>query len=397
MLSYTGVIERLFQARSQKGMQLGLDNTQRLALSLGSPQNAFPTVHIAGTNGKGSVSTKIAKTLEYAGYTVGLYTSPHLYSFRERIQINGKPISQEATVQLMDRILALDPQSTFFELTTLLAFIYFRQENVDIAVIETGLGGRLDATNIITPLLSIITSISLDHTALLGESLEEIAFEKAGIIKPAVPCVLGPKACFKAILERAKALSAPFRLALAIEGFYDLENQSIARLALQLLGSSFDITEESVNKGLKLRPGCRFENVQGIILDVAHNPDGFKRLLQALHLNYPGRAFRFLIGMSQDKPIKDCLATLVTSAAHIHLVKAEGERGASPQQLAEILIQLNYQTFSIETSISEAVAKARSLAEAYGEQLVICGSFFIMHAVKKALGCAEAQDFYNLN
>ena len=158
-----------------------------LAQAIGNPQNDFPSIHIAGTNGKGSVASKIAESLTLAGYRVGLFTSPHLFTYRERIQINGELISEEEVVEGLEKLFKIAKTPSFFEMTTLLAFDYFSKMEVDIAIVEAGLGGRLDATNIVRPILSIITSIDFDHTEILGETLDEIATEKAGIIKKDVP------------------------------------------------------------------------------------------------------------------------------------------------------------------------------------------------------------------
>ena len=195
-MSYQMLLEKLFQVNLHGGIKLNLNNMQCLQTFFQYPDRNFPSIHVAGTNGKGSVCLKMAKAFEHAGYRVGLYTSPHLSCFRERIQINGQMISEDATCHFLSSIFealhSQDIPATFFEITTCLAFLYFAQEKVDMAVFETGLGGRLDATNVLIPCLSIITSIALDHTEILGQTCEEIAFEKAGIIKEGIPVVIGP-------------------------------------------------------------------------------------------------------------------------------------------------------------------------------------------------------------
>src|SRR5882757_4829536 len=199
MTTYQQTLEYIF-ARLPMYSRIGaaayradLDNTIALCNALDNPQNAFKSIHIAGTNGKGSTSHMLAAVLQTAGYKTGLYTSPHLKDFRERIKINGEMISKDFVVDFVERTKALSEeiQPSFFELTVAMAFDYFEKEKVDIAVIETGLGGRLDSTNIITPILSIITNIGYDHMDLLGDTLEKIAAEKAGIIKPNVPVIIG--------------------------------------------------------------------------------------------------------------------------------------------------------------------------------------------------------------
>src|ERR1700722_3019256 len=205
--------QRLFRMTASHEVKLNLEIPRLLDEFLGFPHRAYPCIHVAGTNGKGSVVTKIAKALELSGLKVGRYTSPHLVDFRERIAIQDEWISEEAVIEGMQRLFDFIDEheipATFFELTTLLAFDHFRSNMVDVAVIETGLGGRLDATNIIQPILTVITSISRDHTDLLGETLEEIAGEKAGILKPSVPLVLGARAVLEPIVRKAHQLECP--------------------------------------------------------------------------------------------------------------------------------------------------------------------------------------------
>ncbi len=183
----------VFQRDGGDAYKPGLDTSRALAAAFGNPQDSYPSIHIAGTNGKGSTAHTIAAILQSAGYKVGLYTSPHLVDFRERMRVNGKPITEDEVVDFVNRFIAMDSslRPSFFELTMVMAFEFFAKRNVDVAVIETGLGGRLDSTNIITPIISIITNISFDHTQFLGDTLEKIASEKAGIIKEGVPVVIG--------------------------------------------------------------------------------------------------------------------------------------------------------------------------------------------------------------
>jgi dihydrofolate synthase/folylpolyglutamate synthase len=373
MLTFQEAEKCLLDKQEIRGMQFGLERMINVSALLGNPHTQYPSIHIAGTNGKGSVSLKIAKALEASGLKVGLYTSPHLHSFRERMSVNGMLISEEAFSALMEGIPS--EELSFFELTTILAFEHFRREQVDIAVIETGLGGRLDATNLITPLLSVITSIAYDHTAILGNSLEEIAAEKAGIIKSGVPVVIGPRAEFQAIVRRAEKLGCDLHRASRVEGFYDLENQQIARTALEVL----QIEERAIQQGLQHRPPCRFQEIDGVIFDVAHNPDGFSRLVQALEIHYPGRAFRCVVGFSVDKEIPACLQFL-EKASHLYLVQAPSARGAPVEMLERMLRERGYLSFSGESSIASAVQKGKREARAAGELLVVCGTFFIMPA-----------------
>lgn len=387
-MTYQETVERLFRLQAAGVIKLNLDIPHKLAQLLSFPERTFPSVHVAGTNGKGSVSTKIAKALELSGLRVGLYTSPHLLSFCERIQINGTPITEEEVVRGAQTLFEITDvhkiPATFFELTTLLAFDFFRAQKVDITVIETGLGGRLDATNIITPLLSVITSIDRDHMDLLGDTLEAIAAEKAGIIKPSIPVVCGPHAHFSSIVEKAKQMQSPLHFAPFSGGFYDEENQATARLALQLLASHFSIKPDAIEQGLKVRPPCRFEQRGNMILDVAHNPQGFKRLFEAMDLFYPGTPFRVLMGMCRDKEVEKCLQIASRRAEHIYLTPIKTPRAASVKELAETLQRLNYIAFS-SPSIEEALGETERLQC----PLLICGSFYLLEAWVRARAVAK--------
>jgi dihydrofolate synthase / folylpolyglutamate synthase len=340
-MTYEQIIDRLFQVSSLSGAKAGLDNARVLDRALSFPTSSYPTVHVAGSNGKGSVTCKIAKVLELSGYRVGLYTSPHLLSFRERIAVNGEMISEEAVVQGMQRLFALAEErkinATFFELTTFLAFDYFRKSGVDVAIIETGLGGRFDATNVIHPLLSVITSISCEHTQILGNNIEQISKEKAGILKKEVPLILGPKARTQSIYDRAKELDCPVFASKKISYFFDEENSAVAQLALENIAPHFNIAPDVLEQGLAFRPACRFERIGEAILDVAHNPEAIFYLLQALHTFFPQSKFRFLVGFSKDKQYDQCLDLIADVATHIHLVQADSARAATPDELEAAL------------------------------------------------------------
>jgi len=388
--------ERLLSLSPLTDMKRGLDVTLALSEALGRPSDAFATIHVAGSNGKGSVATKIARALEYSGYRVGLYTSPHLFHFQERITINAKPIAEEEIAAGLQKIFAIDEaldlSASFFEITTLLAFTYFRAMQVDVAVIETGLGGRLDATNIIKPVLSAITSISREHAHILGDAIELIAAEKAGIIKEGVPVILGPKARCQAIYDRAKERGSPVYASKKISYFYDEENTAIARLSLEHLFSHFpQLTPSAIEEGLKVRPPCRFEQLNEVLLDVAHNPDAVFSLLQALHTFFPNRKFRFLVGFSKDKEYDRCLALIADVATHIHLVQADLARAASVEELQAALLSEDPRLSSPHPSIEEGVRIAYTEALSQQEEiLVICGSFYIMADAKKTLLALQA-------
>ena len=289
-----------------RGVQT-FDLMRRHDAKLGYPHRQFKSIHIAGTNGKGSVATKIAAVLQALGYKVGLYTSPHIASYRERIRINGEMIPIPAADQIIAEV--FDPALSFFDVLTAAAFLYFAREKVDYAVIEAGLGGRLDATNVIDPILAIITSIGFEHTAILGDTLQQIAREKGGIAKPNVPLLVGPTA----------APFFPHAIQVAPEPFYELENRSLAKRALAELGIYAE-------EGLEVRPPCRFQHVDNLILDVAHNPPAFSRLIEALHYHYPGKRFPFFLAFSKDKDWKQCVEIIKPHAAEITFLKTDNPR-----------------------------------------------------------------------
>lgn len=348
------------------------------AKALSNPQHSFPTIHIAGTNGKGSVSGKIAKACTLSGLKTGLFTSPHLFSFEERILISDRPISKERALFGLEKLFTIAEKEglipTFFEMVTFLAFDYFREKKVDIAIIEVGMGGRLDATNIITPLLSVITSISREHAQYLGETLNEIAAEKAGILKSYVPVVIGPRAHYASIKETAQNLNCPLYEVGGIFPFYDHENQAIARCALSILKKQFDLS--AIEEGIQFRPSCRFEEKEGIIFDVAHNPDGFARLQQALEFHFPDQTFRFVIGMSPTKEIGPCLNQIAPKACAFHLVQSKDNLTVPVSQLEYFVKEMNTAYF-LEESIGEAMRNAKAAASP-NEKIVVCGSFYVM-------------------
>lgn len=402
--SYEALLEKLYTLSRGKST-LSLEPMHALNHMAGNPTKDLRTVHVAGTNGKGSVTTKIAHALTLAGYKVGCYTSPHISSFRERICINGTLISKEELCVLLPPLMQQADDAhlpySFFEITTLLAFCFFAKNQVDVAVIETGLGGRLDATNIIHPDLSVITSISYDHTALLGTTLEAIAEEKGGIIKPGVPVVLGPHAQLPILLEKAHALGAQGYLAPAMDTDYDAENSAVAQTALHVLQEKgWRLSEGAILEGLAKRPACRMEEVSAptlplkpIILDVAHNPDGIDKLLQALTLRYPNKPIYLLAGFCSDKDVGPMLKMLLERAIGVTFSQAQ-----HPRALSALSLLQQAQTFKSDKPIEaradlkEAVYLAARVAAKENALLLICGSFFIMSEVRSLLGFNEECD-----
>jgi dihydrofolate synthase/folylpolyglutamate synthase len=375
-MTYDEVIKTLFSKRPQDNRNAA-GAIRLIAPLLGSPEKAFPTVHVTGTNGKGSVSHKIAKALESSGLKVGLFTSPHLFSFCERILINSIPIPEETARQRLLKLFEVGKDLFFFELATLLAFEYFRDQKVDIAVVEVGIGGLRDATNIVQPVLSIITSIACDHEDLLGETLDEIATQKAGIIKPAVPVVIGPQADYDIIRRQAALCQSPLYKVGPQPGFYDLENSALALQALKLL--PYPLSEKDIEIGLKWRPPCRFEQIGNAIFDVAHNPAGCTRLLEALEIHFPGRRFSVLIGMSKDKDARKCLSILAKAADRIYLVPSPARKALTVDEMGQILQQEGFDHFAAGVSIKESVREALAAEEL----LLVCGSFYIMKEARE--------------
>lgn len=357
MTSWDFFIEKLFSLTNRRGKDLS--SVIEVDLQMQSPHKSFKSIHVGGTNGKGSVTWKIAKALEKEGFEVGLYTSPHIVDVCERIQINGCNISHEEFFLLAEPLMKYQDRLSFFDIVTLTAFLYFQKMSVDFAVIEVGIGGRFDATNIINPEVSIITSISKDHTQLLGDSLESIAYEKGGIAKPGVPLVVGSTA----------AQFFPQAIVASSHEFYDIENQNIAQKALELL----PVSQNSVLVGLQTRPPCRFQVIPkalsgtvNMILDVAHNPDGFEKLLKALKIYFPSEEkFHFIVGFSKDKDWKQCLDLIIPLAESIRCVKSSKERLENPKQL---------QKYCPEIKLCNSIKDALS-DEGWN---VICGSFYLM-------------------
>jgi dihydrofolate synthase/folylpolyglutamate synthase len=375
-MNYEDVLQKLF-SMNKSGMKLGLEPMQAMLAKLNNPEKNFRSIHIAGTNGKGSVSTKIAKGLEAAGYKVGLFTSPHISTFRERVQINGECISEEAMTTYFQ---AIGSELTFFETVTLIAFLHFSAQQVDYAVIETGIGGRKDATNCICPELSIITSIGWDHTEILGDTLEAIAYEKAGIIKAGVPVIIGPTVPKEISTSPLTQIQGPFST-------YDEENSAIAACALTQLG----IAKQAIDKGCSKRPPCRLEEVVShphpIILDVAHNPDGIRALFTSLTNLYPSQKFSAIVGLSNSKDVTGCLKVLIEHVDHLYLVQAK-HRGTPVQDLAEILDRLNFSSYT-PSCIQDCIH--------HPGPLVICGTFFIMQEARESLGLQFPSDPIQLN
>lgn len=385
----------MYQRVGAPAMRLGLDQMNRLSAALGNPHRSFKCIHIAGTNGKGSTAHMLASVLQTAGYTVGLYTSPHLKDFRERIKINGQPIDKDIVVDFVNQHLdTLEAGNySFFEATVGMAFSSFAKEQVDVAVIEVGLGGRLDATNIITPILSIITNISKDHQQFLGNTIEAIAGEKAGIIKENVPVVLGQneKSVQKVILDKAKSLGSPVYFAKQTNdyttdllGDYQKENLATASMALQVL-SEFDIDDRNRQEGLLsvAKNTClqgRWQILADsptVIADVAHNEAGIAAVMNQLKSTTYAQ-LHIVFGMVEDKDFEQVQQHLSKDATYYFCSPKVVRAKAVDQLFAEAnRLGFNGKPYG---SVSDALDAAKTMASP-SDIILICGSLFVVAEV----------------
>ncbi len=365
-------LTELFSLRRKPDTICHLEHLKPVLDELGNPNLDFPAVHIAGTNGKGSVATKIAAALQASGKRVGLFTSPHLLRFHERIRVNGEEITDEQILELGPRVIHAAKYAPiplhFFEITTLMAFLYFSIQRVEIAVFETGMGGLLDATNVVRPLLSVITSISRDHVERLGSTLDTIAEQKAGIIKQGVPVVLGAFAKRKPCLQKAEQLGCKVHLVEQTSELFEEENRFTARRAMEVLG----IQESAITMGLDCTPACRFQEIDGVIFDVAHNQDGFIKLFAMFHHHFPHFKARLVLGLSEEKEIDTIVSYVEQQASLIHLVRADSPRATSTGRF-----QLSI-PHSKEPSLVGGGLKRALLEKQHDEKIIVCGSFYVV-------------------
>ncbi len=415
-----------------------LKRMQHLMDLLGNPDRSYPVIHIAGTKGKGSTAAMIASVLQEAGYKVGLYTSPHLQDYVERIQINRTPISHEQFVELLERLkpyLAEIPEVTTFEITTALGFMAFADQKVDIAVVEVGLGGRLDATNVVSPLVSVITSLSYDHMNVLGNSIDQIAAEKAGIIKPGRPIVLAPQmqAAEDVVVRIAGERHAPLtligkdyffspashslfgqtllvwpardqemineyvqsggriawepvRLTMPLLGYHQVQNAATAYAALEVAKQEgIKISEKDIVNGFaKVEWAGRFEILQRdpiVVVDSAHNQDSALKLRLAMDDYLNGKPIVMLFGVSEDKDIKGMLDQLIPKVRLFIATKSIHPRAMDPAKLVELAQQYGkpaIATQSIEEGLKQALIHAGK-----NSAIVVAGSIFVAAAVRE--------------
>lgn len=427
-MTYTETIDYLFSRLpmfSRMGaaaIKTDLVNTKKICSWLGNPQTKFKTIHIAGTNGKGSCSHMIAAILQECGYKTGLYTSPHLKDFRERIRIDGEMVSKDFVISFTERIKPLieEVNPSFFELTVGMTFEYFASQRVDIAVIETGLGGRLDSTNIIIPELSVITNIGRDHMNILGDTLQLIAAEKAGIIKKNITAVIGESSdeTDEVFMTVAAEMHAPIVFAdkryyasdwqhkngllqtdivnshdqsrqtyqLDLPGYYQLKNLvTVTETIHQLRAKKFDLPQEKVIRALKQvkkltglhgRWEVIYQHPQ-VVLDVAHNEDGIRELVNQVELS-DYRQLHIVIGMVKDKEIDSVLALLPPEAEY-YFTKAQIPRALAENILHEKALSagLKGEAYSdVNTALKTALGRASK-----EDLILVCGSVFVVGEV----------------
>jgi len=389
---------------------------------LGSPQDDFPSIHIAGSKGKGSVSAFCSSVLQTAGYKVGLYTSPHLKDFEERMQVDQIPIPRDILVEYVEEIkpaVASVPEITTFEIMTGLAFLYFAREKVDLAVIEVGLGGRLDATNIITPEVSVITSLFLDHVSILGDTLEQIAAEKGGIIKPGVPVICAPQeqtalSVLVDIAARNEAdliqaeLKYPFEilsktldgqtfrldrsgqteeLQIPLLGDFQVINAMTAYAALDSLRSrGFPIENSAIHKGFKeVNWPARFEILRRqppLIVDSAHNPASMGKLRDTLDEYFPDLPLILVFGISEDKQLDGMYQEILPRTSHLICTRADHPRAMDPVELGKRAEDYISSKESVP-NVGEALTKALELAGSK-KLIVVTGSIFVAASARIA-------------
>ena len=404
----------LFQQVGSSAYKEGLENSFLLDAHFGHPHRNYRTIHIAGTNGKGSTSHTIAAILQAAGYKVGLYTSPHLIDFRERIRVNGKPVSKQFVIDFVEKEHSFfEPlHPSFFELTTAMAFLYFAQEKVDVAIIEVGLGGRLDCTNIITPDACIITNISPDHTQFLGNTLAKIASEKAGIIKKNIPVIIGEttsetKEVFtrKATIEEAPIIFAEEEQHLQnaqpheggityttakygiieaeLSGSYQIKNTNTILAALRILKQKgYNISDENIKKGFSNVTAStglmgRWQKIgekPAIVCDAGHNIGGIRYIVEQLS-QQKCHTMRIIFGMVNDKDISSVLAMMPRNATY-YFTQASVKRALEAEELASKALEYNLKGSCYPTvAAALEAAKKDALPEDF---IFVGGSCFIV-------------------
>jgi len=413
----------MFSRMGSAAFKKDLTNTLLLCEGLNNPHKKFKSIHVGGTNGKGSVSHMLAAIFQTAGYKTGLYTSPHLYDFRERIKINGSMVDEDFVVDFVETIKPTieEIQPSFFEITVAMAYDYFSKQEVDIAIIEVGLGGRLDSTNVITPELSVITNIGWDHMNMLGNSLEEIAFEKAGIIKENIPVVIGEKqketdTIFRSVAEQKNApvyfgedrfalneyqllhdfisvsvfdrqLSSNAVYQSDLPGIYQTKNVLTVLQAMEILKEEWNLSQTHIYDALKKTKQLtglhgRWEVIHKqptVVLEVAHNKNGIEQMLMHLE-QLQLEKLHIIIGMVKDKDVEQVLELLPANAEYYftqsHIPRALDAQSLKAKAAAFNLRGEIYE--DVNTALHKAIANASK-----NDLIVVCGSIFLVAEVDR--------------
>ena len=379
------------------GIKLGLENIRRLIAALHVDLAGARVIHVAGTNGKGSVCAMIDAIARAAGYRTSLFTSPHLITFRERVRVNGEMISEEAVAaaltKIRDLVATWEPHPTFFEITTALALQHFATAKIDIVILETGMGGRLDATNAVQSDVAVITPIDFDHQKWLGDTLEQIASEKAGIIKPKVPVVSAPQPlqAEQVILARASECKVPIHFVserygqtpIALHGAHQKQNAAIAITALR--DAKIDINDSAIARGLlNVEWPARFQRWdQRTFLDGAHNPVAARALANTWRESFGGQRTSLVLAVLSDKDLRGICEALVPITDYVVLPRIRSERAANPQELAKIHINLG-----TRCQICGTLADALEKAGARDASILITGS---LHFAGEALAYLQGK------
>ncbi|MEO9534387.1 MAG: folylpolyglutamate synthase/dihydrofolate synthase family protein [Crocinitomicaceae bacterium] len=399
--SYDAAVSWLFvqlpnyQKEGLKAYKPGLETILALLLAIDDPHNKFKSIHLAGTNGKGSVAHMLASVYQTAGYKVGIFTSPHISDFRERIKINGQLVSEQLVLDFVNQNAPLiqELNATFFEITTALAFSVFAKEQVDLAIIETGLGGRLDSTNVLTPIASVITNIGLDHQQFLGDTLALIAKEKAGIIKPGVPVIVGKKQketeeVFEQVAQKNNSTllyAVPCDYPSDLLGLFQEENKATVFTTIEILQEELPVRQRDVQEGLlqvaeETNFKGRFQQIGSeplTIVDAAHNLDGVKNLMSELsHLTFD--ELHLIYGASNDKDVQEII-DLLPKSAHFYFVEFDSPRSVKSDQFEELGKQ---NKLSVSTYKGSAKALESAQIKATKKDLILLfGSFYIMSEI----------------
>jgi dihydrofolate synthase/folylpolyglutamate synthase len=417
MKGYSHALDFLYSLE-KFGMVFGLENISWILDLIDNPQASLKIIHIAGTNGKGSVASMLSHILKEAGYRVGKYTSPHLVSFTERIAVDEKQIAEEEVATLTEMIREKVQKAdkgrffTFFDFTTALAFEYFRRRQTDISIIEVGLGGRLDSTNVVTPVISVVTNVSYDHTDYLGHDIGDIAKEKAGIIKSGVPVVTGAEGIPRRIIEEtAKGLDSSLYelnrdfsyekekdrmmsykglrksyddLSISLMGDHQLKNAALALCTAELLPLyGFPVGEDSIRRGLAhTKWQGRLDVVHQdptIILDGAHNPDGARTLAEFLRSHYTGKNKVLIFGVMKDKDYREIIEILAPHVGTTILTKPATERALQPRELEGFV-----KNAIVTEDVRSAITKAKNIA-GKNDLILVTGSFYTIGEAKQII------------